>query len=187
MAPSGPYPSEPAPVLSVPTLNGGTFTLSAQTPDKFSIVVFYRGMHCPICIGYLKELEEGYAAAQAKGIEVIAVSMDPLERALETQANVVAALGKPQGEKLTLPIGYGMTEAVARSWGLYLSPGRPDTREPAVFSEPALFVMKPDSSVYFIQIQNAPFTRPNFLNLLGGLDYVSEHNYPTRGTLTKQN
>ncbi len=186
MAPTTPFPDEPAPALTVSTLSGTQFTLSAQKPDKFTIVVFYRGLHCPICMGYLKELEEGYGEAKKRGIDVIAVSMDTHERALKTQENVVKALGKAADATLTLPIGYGMSEEVARQWGLYISPGRPGTSEPAVFSEPALFVMKPDSSVYFIQIQNAPFTRPAFLHLLGGLDYVMEHSYPIRGKLTNK-
>jgi peroxiredoxin len=187
MAPSSPFPNEPAPALSVATLSGKTFTLSAQTkPKLFTIVIFYRGLHCPICLGYLKELEQGYDEAKKRGIDVVAISMDSHERALKTEASVVEALGKKQGDKLTLPIGYGLPEEVARAWGLYISPGRPGTSEPAVFSEPALFVLKPDASVYFIQIQNAPFTRPNFLQLLGGLDYVVANSYPTRGTLTNK-
>jgi alkyl hydroperoxide reductase subunit AhpC len=187
MAPSSPFPNEPAPALSVATLSGKPFTLSANKPAKFTIVVFYRGSHCPICTGYLKELEEGYEEAKKRGIDLIAISMDSKDRALKQEAAVIESLGKKEGEKLTLPIGYGLPEEVARSWGLYISPGRPGTSEPAVFSEPALFVLKPDSSVYFISIQNAPFARPNLMHLLGGLDYVVANDYPTRGTLTKKN
>ena len=41
-----PLPRQPAPSLSVPTVGGDTWTLSEQSPDSFTFIVFYRGMHC---------------------------------------------------------------------------------------------------------------------------------------------
>ncbi len=48
-------PRQPVPSLDVPTVGGGTWSLSGQTPEKFTMIVFYRGLHCPICSLYLGE------------------------------------------------------------------------------------------------------------------------------------
>ena len=39
-------PRKPVPDFTVPLLNGGTWTLSEQTPENFSLIIFYRGLHC---------------------------------------------------------------------------------------------------------------------------------------------
>lgn len=40
------FPRQPAPMLKV-SLAGGVFDLGMETPEHFSLVVFYRGLHCP--------------------------------------------------------------------------------------------------------------------------------------------
>ncbi|MEM1300165.1 MAG: peroxiredoxin-like family protein [Pseudomonadota bacterium] len=171
-----PLPTKPAPALSVPLLSCGTWTLSEQTPENFTIVVFYRGKHCPICKTYMKEIEATLPQAADQGVEVVAVSMDTQERAQATLEEI--------GTK-DLKIGYGLSEASAREWGLYISSQRAGSAEPEVFAEPGLFVIKPDGTIFFAQTQSAPFTRPDFAKLLGGLNFVVENNYPARGDLTE--
>ncbi|MEM6620590.1 MAG: peroxiredoxin-like family protein [Pseudomonadota bacterium] len=171
-----PYPTDPAPALSFPLLSGGTWTLADRTPQNFSIVVFYRGHHCPICKTYMKEIDAALPQAAGQGIDVVAVSMDSEERALASHEEI--------GTK-TLEIGYALSEAAAREWGLYISSQRAGSKEPERFSEPGLFVVRPDGTIFFAQVQSAPFTRPDFAKLLGGLKFVVENDYPARGDLTK--
>ena len=74
--------------------------------------------------------------------------------------------------------------ATARDWGLFISTGRGKTsigiEEPALFSEPGLFLVSPDRSLYFSSVQTMPFIRPSFAELVGALDFVIEKNYPAR-------
>ena len=42
-------PNEQAPVLSLPLVGGGVWTLAEQKPKNFTMVIFYRGLHCPLC------------------------------------------------------------------------------------------------------------------------------------------
>ncbi|MGE0565290.1 MAG: hypothetical protein AB7O50_12315 [Pseudolabrys sp.] len=42
-------PRQPVPPLVVPLAGGGKFELSAEMPLHFTMVVFYRGLHCPSC------------------------------------------------------------------------------------------------------------------------------------------
>ena len=44
-------PREAVPALEVETLNG-SWSLADQNPENFTMVVFYRGLHCPICSKY---------------------------------------------------------------------------------------------------------------------------------------
>jgi peroxiredoxin len=37
-------------------LNHGTFDLATDAADHFTLMVFYRGLHCPLCMKYLLEL-----------------------------------------------------------------------------------------------------------------------------------
>jgi hypothetical protein len=83
-----------------------------------------------------------------------------------------------------LPLAYGLPEDQARQWGLYISGKREGSEEPETFSEPGLFLIRPDMTLYFAQVQSAPFTRPSIDQLLQGMKIVEEHDYPARGTAT---
>jgi peroxiredoxin len=169
------YPNDFAPGLSFQLLSGETFNLSNRNPQNFTIVIFYRGAHCPLCLNHIKEIEEHYQSALDAGLEIVLVSMDTKEKAEMSTKDIAKAV----------PVGYAITEETARSWGLYISSGRPNTSEPAVFSEPGLFVIRPDNTIFMILTQSSPFTRPSMQQLIGGLQYTIEHQYPARGDITK--
>ena len=67
-------PRQKTPDLSLPLLGGGTFTLSETTPERGTLICFYRGYHCPICATYLKELDRLAPDFAERGVEVIAIS-----------------------------------------------------------------------------------------------------------------
>ena len=171
-----------APALKLSTLSGETFNLSNEKPDSFTIVGFYRGLHCPICINYLQEIEENFDTLTNAGINLVAVSMDPKEKAQATVDKVSNNMDLSDPSQFKTRIAYGLTESDACAWGLYLSSKIEGSSEPDVFSEPGLFVMRPDNTVFMAQVQSAPFARPNIAQLVGGLSYAKEHKYPARGT-----
>ena len=49
-------PDTAAPELSLPLVGGGRWVLSEQNPKHFTMVIFYRGLHCPVCKNYLGTL-----------------------------------------------------------------------------------------------------------------------------------
>ena len=162
----------PAPALAVKTLEGNHWTLADQTPATYTMVVFYRGLHCPVCAQYIADLAQKLDAFQRLGVTAIAISGDPQDRARQFQA---------QAHLQAVTIGYGLTVDDMRRWGLYLSKGHFET-EPALFNEPALFLIRPDGHLYFANIGTHPFSRVDFEFLLQGLAYVIPRNYPLRGT-----
>ena len=74
-------PRLPVPELRVPTLAHGDYLLTSEAPGNFSLVVFYRGLHCPICLKYLLELARLLPEFDQRGVKVIAISSDTRERA----------------------------------------------------------------------------------------------------------
>jgi hypothetical protein len=67
---------------------------------------------------------------------------------------------------------------------LYLSIGGESSIgvvEPPLFSEPGVFLLRPDQSIYYISVQSMPFVRPNFQEMVQALDFVINTDYPARG------
>jgi hypothetical protein len=83
---------------------------------------------------------------------------------------------------------YGLSLKSARQWGLYISASRGKTsigiEEPALFSEPGVFLVKPDGTLYYGAVQTMPFARPQFQDLLGAIDFAVAKDYPARGEYT---
>lgn len=169
-------PRQQAPELAVETLDAGRFRLADAQPERMTLVCFYRGLHCPICATYLKELERLTPAFAERGVRTIAVSSDTEERARAMAEKIGAA---------QLRIGWGLALDVARRWGLYVSASRGRTsigiEEPALFSEPGLFLVKPHNSIYYLSVQSMPFVRPHFAEMVQALDFAIQHDYPARG------
>ncbi|MBP1845502.1 peroxiredoxin [Rhizobium petrolearium] len=168
-----------APNLTVKTLQHGEFDLTSENPSLMTLVCFYRGLHCPICANYLKELERLTPAFQERGVRTIAISSDGEERARQMADKIGAE---------HLRIGYGLSLSVARQWGLYISASRGKTsigiEEPELFSEPGVFLIRPDQTVYWLSVQSMPFARPNFAEMVQALDFVIKNDYPARGEYT---
>lgn len=172
-------PRQPVPALTAETLAHGSFDLSYESPEHFVMLVFYRGLHCPICAKYLMELERLAPEFEKRGVSVIALSSDNRERAAAMAEKVRAA---------QLRIGYGITLQTAREWGLYISESRGKTsigiEEPARFSEPGVFLIRPDGTLYYGAVQTMPFARPSFSDLIGAIDFAVANAYPARGEYT---
>ena len=67
-----PRPRQAAPELVVETVGGGTWRLSEQAPERFTLIVFYRGVHCPFCRTQLQDLNAKREDFRARDVEVIA-------------------------------------------------------------------------------------------------------------------
>lgn len=169
-------PRRPTPDLSVDLVGGGTWTLSERSPEQFFLIVAYRGLHCPICHSYLRELDRLAGAFAERGVDVVAVSMDTRERAERSY--------RDWGLK-HVAVGYGLSIDSAREWGLYISTSRGETStgvlEPDRFSEPGLFLVRPDGTLYAASHATMPFARPHFSELITALDFIIPHDYPARG------
>lgn len=172
-------PREIVPALTLPTLDHGTFDVLNDNSERGTVICFYRGLHCPICANYLNELEKRTADFAERGVKTIAISSDGQQRT------------RDMADKLgvrDLRFAYDLPLDKAREWGLFISTGRGktsiDIEEPALFSEPGLFMVQPDGKLYYASVQTMPFVRPHFSELVSALDFAIEKNYPARGEYT---
>ena len=169
-------PRQQVPNLKLETLAQGTFDLVNESSKFGTLIVAYRGLHCPICGNYLKELDRLVPEFSNRGISVIAISSDEKSRAQEMSDKI---------ENKNLRIGFDFSLKVAREWGLAISTSRGktsiDIMEPDLFSEPGIFIVKPDQTLYWASVQTMPFVRPSFRELLAAIDFAISKNYPARG------
>lgn len=172
-------PRQSVPELALPTLGHGPFKLSESQPRNFSLIVFFRGLHCPLCVKYLKELGSLLPELANRGVEAIAISSDDESRAREMARKV----GFDE-----LRFGYGLNLEDARKWGLYISTGKGKTsagiEEPSLFAEPGVFLVRPDQTLYYGAVQTMPFARPSFADLMMAIDFAISRDYPARGEYT---
>ena len=165
-------PKSRIPSISVPLVGGGNFAMAEASPENFQIIVAYRGVHCPKCKKQLQEIEPMVADIRADGHDIVAISMDSEERAKRAV---------DEWELSELPVGYGLELMDAKSMGLFISDAISD-KEPALFSEPGVFVVSADGTLYAQIVQNTPFGRPDMADLLAGLNFAVKNDYPVRGT-----
>ncbi|ANM30650.1 alkyl hydroperoxide reductase [Acidobacteria bacterium Mor1] len=170
-----PTPKAATPELSVETVGGGRFVLAERKPQHFTMLVFYRGLHCPLCRKQLQELESMLPDFRAAGIEPVAVSANTRE---------LAERSVEEWELKGLTVGYGLSLEDADRWGLFVSAAVKDT-EPERFTEPGLFFVRPDGTLYASSVQTMPFARPPAKNLLSFLQFVIENDYPARGEVER--
>lgn len=135
------------------------------------MIGFYRGLHCPGCQAYLKQMDREIETFAEIGVDVIAVSGDDLAR---------AERAKRDWKLENLTIGYGVSVATMREWGLFISKGVNDD-EPDLFSEPGLFVTKPDGSIYYVAVNSMTFGRPRISEMLKALETKISQDAPARG------
>ena len=106
---------------------------------------------------------------------------------------IVASSDTPRAEEAKtiwglqhLNVGYGLsTDHAPPVATLHLDEPRPRRRpgveEPALFSEPGLFLVRPDGTLNWSSISTMPSARPHFTEILTSLDFAIKNNYPARG------
>ena len=164
-------PGKKAPSLNIETISGNTWSLDKHLNKSKCMIVFYRGLHCPVCSVFLKQIESQLLEYKKSNTEVIAVSMDNKEKALKV---------KSDWSIKNLNIAYGLSEENARNWGLYISKSIKEA-ESDLFCEPGLFIIKEDGTVYLANTSNMPWARPDLTDFPAKLIFAEENNYPVRG------
>ena len=163
-------PREKTPEVHINLVNDTEWTLSKQTPNNFTLLIFYRGIHCPVCKTYLETLKTKLETFKELGVNVIAISSD-------TEA--IAKKTYEEWDIEALPVAYGFPIDKAREWGLFISEGI--KKEPEIFIEPGLFLIKPNQELYCASVQTMPFARPRLDDLIDAIKFIKKNDYPARG------
>lgn len=139
--------------------------------DRWSILIVYRGRHCPRCKRYLNKLNAALSEWTAR-MDVIVVSADTQEKALADREEF----------GWTFDLCYGMTEEQMRTLGLYVSNPLSEAETDTRFAEPGTFAMRPDGTLMLVDISNGPASRPDLEELLDGMIFNIDNDRPIRGT-----
>ena len=76
----GVRPGAPVPPLELPLVGDGMFRLADAAPPLFTMLVFNRGLHCPVCRAQLSELNRRFDELGEKGIGVVSISGESQQR-----------------------------------------------------------------------------------------------------------
>jgi peroxiredoxin len=159
------------PRMTFPNLSGGEISVGGPNPN-WSILVVYRGKHCGRCKKYLKILNDMRGEWANAGFDLTVVSADTHDKALADKEEF----------GWEFPLGYDLTEDQMAQLGVYVSDPLSPTETDRRFSEPGIFVTRPDGSLVMIAISNGPSARPELAELLDGMIFTMENDRPPRGT-----
>jgi len=162
------------PAIDARLAGGGRWALAREKSAKLSLLAFYRGIFCPTCRVWLGELDRLAYEFEKRGVSVIALSCDGKDGAEKAVAD--------WGLK-NLRVGYKLDVEDARRAGLYISEGRginpgSGLKEPMLFTEPALLLVRPEGELYAAWIQSTPYARMHVAEILAAVDNFTANNLP---------
>ena len=161
---------KPVPEMTFAKVGGGNVTVGGLR-DRWSLLVVYRGKHCPRCKKYLNKFNAMLAEWDAI-MDVVVVSADT-----EDKVNAdVAEFG------WSFDLGYGLTGAQMHALGLYVSDPLFEAETTTRFAEPGTFAIRPNGELVLVDISNGPAARPDLEELLDGMRFNIINDRPVRGT-----
>lgn len=168
-------PGSKAPTDTLPVLSGGERSLFVPRDGyDWMLAVVYRGKHCPLCTGYLKQWDAKLDELKELGVDFLALSSDSKERAEAQIAEV-----DPKYD-----VAYGLSVDQMKAFGLYVSGPRNGMDVEGPFAEPGLYVINEKGEVLIMDTSNVPFARPEPARILAGIRYLKglEQEFPINGT-----
>ena len=154
------------PDITLPATDGSQITLG-ETGWRALFIV--RGAHCRVCRSYLGQLEKKRTAWEARGIDLLVASADPVAKSREFMlragyhGRAVCELDVPAMQAL----GIWMTG--------------PDQSElDYVHPEPGFFLIDPDGNVAAAEVATMPAVRPDLEWLDKMLSYIVENDIRPR-------
>ena len=82
-------------------------------------------------------------------------------------------------------LGYNLSLDAARKLGLYISSATKEVEMP-LFTEPGIFLIAPDQTLFATWISSYPLVRPQLDEIIRGIDFIVDNNRPPRGTVASQ-
>ncbi|MCF2869505.1 redoxin domain-containing protein [Octadecabacter sp. G9-8] len=158
--------------MSFPRAGGGEITVGGQKYN-WTLLVVYRGKHCPRCKRYLTILDGMRNDWTAAGFDIAVVSADTQEKAQADQEEFGWGFD----------LGYDLNEAQMNLLGLYVTEPLSANETDRRFAEPGTYVLRPNGSLIAVSISNGPAVRPDLSELLDGMIFNKKNDRPARGTV----
>ena len=168
-------PGDKFPITQARLLVGGTLDFASLLEGSAGLLlVVYRGKQCGYCKAQLGEIEKRYEEFSQRNIRVLAISADTISRARMTQEELSLS---------NLKIAYGLDLDLARQCGLYISQTRKEVEMP-LFSEPGIFLIRPDKTLETAWVSSFAFPRPPLDGIVEAIDFFLkiDPSLPPRGS-----
>ncbi len=148
------------PNLKLQTLDGSVIETPAGLKNPWNVILFYRGFWCPFCKSQLTSFQKGLEKLSEEGIGVLAVSVDPLDKAKETRKDTGA----------TFPIAYGVpVKETAEAIGAFYDAAPTHT---APYLHSTGFVLGPDGKVVVSVYSSSAIGRLAWQDVLAMVQYI---------------
>lgn len=119
------------PRITAARVDGGEMTLPQDVMGRWTILLFYRGHWCPYCRQQLLDFQQTNQQLREMNIQVVALSVDPLEQAQQTV----------EKQRLSFPVLYGLQASEGAE-----KIGASVNEDPS-YLQATGFVLKPDGTI----------------------------------------
>jgi peroxiredoxin len=166
-----------APDATLPDVTGAGRSLAALYAERPTILFFYRGGWCPFCNLQIHEYAAAKSEFDARGVGIVAISVDKPSEEAKTQAKQGAAFPMLSDSKLAAHRAYHVVhdttsnerEALAK-YGVDL--GAYSGESHGNYAVPATFVIDRTGTVRFVHVDQDYKTRPSARQMLEIADKV---------------
>ena len=147
------------PTITAPRVGGGEMTIPQNTEGKWTVLLFYRGHWCPYCRQQLMEFQRSLEQLHEIGAEVVALSVDPLEKAQETVTK----------HTITFPVLYDLdAHEIAQKIGANIN-------EAPLFLQATGFVLRPDGKIVLSVYSSGAIGRLVANDTINFIKYTQQH------------
>jgi peroxiredoxin len=164
-----------APDAKLTDVSGKEVSLAAMYAQGSTFVVFYRGGWCPFCNIQLHELQQAKAQFDAKGIKLVAISVDIPDQEATTQAKHGVAFAMLSDPKLIAHKAFNVVKVntpddikMLAGYGIELAKFSGETH--GNFAVPSMFLVDAKGVVRFAHVDTDYKTRPSPAQMLSAAD-----------------
>jgi peroxiredoxin len=146
------------PTITASRVGGGEMTVPLDLWSHWSVLLFYRGHWCPFCRQQLLDFQQAQELFQSLNVQVVALSVDPLEQAQQTV----------ERHRLTFPVLYGLdAHHVARQIGAFIN-------EQPLSLQATGFVLQPDGTIAVAVYSSGAIGRLNAADTVKFIKYMQQ-------------
>jgi peroxiredoxin len=149
------------PTLTLKTQDGADFDLNAAVAQKPTVLIFYRGGWCPYCNLHLGELQKIEPDLLKLGYQIIAISVDRLEKLAPTiekqQLNYTLLADNQAGATQAFGLAYKVSDAdFQQLQGFGMDLEQASGQQHHILPVPAAFLVGTDGIIKF------SYVNPNY-------------------------
>ena len=144
------------PQITFNLIDGGSLTLPGEMPTRYVALLFYRGSWSPYCRRQLASYEAKKDELTELEVTVIAATSDDRDTTVEVSDEL----------ELTMPIGYGVTEAQIPGFDAWYG-----NNKHGHFIQPMEFLISRGGTVYASMYASGPIGRMAVKEAINGVHY----------------